>query len=150
MNTGCEIIFTYLESQCDDSRDVSLDYKLSGGLARLPCPSSPAKFITGISPIPGQDISLPKTSCSVFQSTNLDYILRNLNIEQLVVCGQLTDQCVESAVRDAADLGYLVSVVEDACAAESKDSHEKGVSWELSSCCSLFMFMNINSHYSLP
>ena len=51
MNTGCEIIFTYLESQCDDSRDVSLDYKLSGGLAKLPCPSSPAKFITGISPI---------------------------------------------------------------------------------------------------
>ncbi|KAL7529814.1 hypothetical protein ACHAXR_003171, partial [Thalassiosira sp. AJA248-18] len=126
--SGSEIIFTYLEALTDNSRDVSLDYKLSGpGLSNLPTPSSPATFFPGISPIPGKDIALPKTSCSVFQSTNLDYILRNLNVEQLVVCGQLTDQCVESAVRDAADLGYLVTVVEDACGAENEDSHQKGL-----------------------
>jgi len=124
---GSEIVFTYLEALTDDSRDVSLDYKLSGGLSNLPSPSSPAKFLPGLSPIIGKDIAVPKTSCSVFQSTNLDYVLRNLNVEQLVVCGQLTDQCVESAVRDAADLGYLVSVVEDACGAESEDSHLKGL-----------------------
>jgi glutamine synthetase len=125
---GSEIIFTYLEAHTDDSRDVSLDYKLSGSqLSDLPNPTSPATFLPGISPIPGKDISLPKTSCSVFQSTNLDYILRNLNVEQLVVCGQLTDQCIESAVRDAADLGYFVTVVEDACGAKSNDSHLKGL-----------------------
>ena len=73
------------------------------------------------------DILIPKTSCSVFQSTNLDYVLRNLNIEQVVVCGQLTDQCVESAVRDGADLGYFVTVVDDACAAHSPEAHEKGL-----------------------
>lgn len=126
---GSEVIFTYLEAHTDDSRDVSLDYKLSGALlSNLPNPTSPAKFLPGISPILGKDISLPKTSCSVFQSTNLDYILRNLNVEQLVVCGQLTDQCIESAVRDAADLGYFVTVVDDACGATSDDSHQKGLS----------------------
>lgn len=125
---GSEIIFTYLEALTDNSRDVSLDYKLSGSLlSNLPGPSSPAQFFDGISPIAGKDIALPKTSCSVFQSTNLDYILRNLNVEQLVVCGQLTDQCVESAVRDAADLGYFVTVVEDACGAENRDCHQKGL-----------------------
>lgn len=125
---GSEIIFTYLEALTDDSRDVSLDYKLSGGgLSNLPHPTSPAKFLPGISPLPGKDIAVPKTSCSVFLSTNLDYVLRNLNVDQLVVCGQLTDQCVESAVRDAADLGYLVSVVEDACGANSEGSHLKGL-----------------------
>ena len=77
---GGEIIFTYLEAQTKDSRDVSLDYKLSGSLANLPNPSCPAKFVDGISPIAGEDICLPKTSCSVFQSTNLDYILRNLHV----------------------------------------------------------------------
>ena len=111
---GGELVFTYLEAQTTDSRDVSFDYKLSGSLSNLPNPTSPAKFIDGMAPVAGEDICLPKTSCSVFQSTNLDYILRNLGTEQLVVCGQLTDQCVESAVRDAADLGYLVTVVEDA------------------------------------
>ena len=125
-NSGPEIIFTYLEAHTNDSRDVSLDYKLSGGLSNLPGPGE-ATFFDGISPLRGEDISLPKTSCSVFNSTNLDYILRNLNIEQIVVCGQLTDQCIESAVRDAADLGYLVTVVNDACGAESEDNHNKGL-----------------------
>jgi len=125
---GSEVIFTYLEALTDDSRDASLDYKLSGELlSNLPCPSSPAEFLPGITPISGEDIIIPKTSCSVFQSTNIDYVLRNLGVEQLVVCGQLTDQCVEGAVRDAADLGYLVSVVEDACGAESEDRHLWGL-----------------------
>lgn len=126
-NTGSEVIFTYLEALTDDSRDVSLDYKLSGALSNLPSPSNPAKFLPGISPIVGQDICLPKTSCSVFQSTKLEYILRNLQVEQLLVVGQLTDQCVESAVRDAADLGLFVTVVDDACSADSADCHEKGM-----------------------
>ena len=128
VDQGSEIIFTYLEALTDNSRDVSLDYKLSGpGFSNLPSPTSPAALLPGISPIMGEEIALPKTSCSVFQSTSLDYILRNLNVEQLVVCGQLTDQCVESAVRDAADLGYLVTVVDDACGADSEDSHQKGL-----------------------
>lgn len=122
-----QIIFTYLEALTDDCRDVSLDYKLSGDLSNLPGPSNPAKFLPGIAPIAGEDICLPKTSCSVFQSTKLEYILRNLQVEQLLVVGQLTDQCVESAVRDAADLGFFVTVVDDACAANSADCHEKGM-----------------------
>jgi ureidoacrylate peracid hydrolase len=36
----------------------------------------------------------------------------------------LTDQCVESAVRDACDLGYLVTLVTDACATLSQERHE--------------------------
>ena len=128
---GCEVLFTYLESLTKDCRDVSLDYKLSGPkLARLPnSPESPAAFLPQVAPSSqGRgDIRIPKTSCSVFQSTNINYLLRNLNVEQLVVVGQLTDQCVESAVRDAADSGYFVTVVGDACAATSVNSHEKGL-----------------------
>ena len=75
----------------------------------------------------GDAILLPKTSCSVFNSTNLHYILKNLGVSHLVVTGQLTNQCVESAVRDAADLGYLVTVVSDACAAKSANDHEMGL-----------------------
>lgn len=63
---GSEIIFTYLESLTDNSRDVSLDYKLSGGLSNLPSPSSPATFFSGISPIPGKDIALPKVRVWTF------------------------------------------------------------------------------------
>lgn len=128
---GCEVLLTYLEALTPDCRDISLDYKLSGPkLSSLPNNvTSPAKFLPEVSPsFDGRgDICIPKTSCSVFQSTNIQYLLRNLGVEQLVVTGQLTDQCVESAVRDAADLGFFVSVVEDACAAMSEDDHARGL-----------------------
>ena len=49
-----------------------------------------------------------KTSSNVFISTNIDCVLRNLGVRSLIIAGIMTDQCVESAVRDACDLGYLV------------------------------------------
>ena len=125
---GSDIIFAYCEALTDDSRDASLDYKLSGyTLANLPSPSKPAQFIDGIEPIAGRDIRMRKTSCSVFQSTNIDYVLRNLNVEQLIICGQTTDQAVESACRNAADRGYLVTIPMDACFAQSGNDHVKGL-----------------------
>ena len=77
---------------------------------------------------PGEDeIVLTKTSSSVFISTNIDYVLRNLGVRQLVLCGVVTDQCVESAVRDACDLGYLVTLVPDACATMTAARQEASV-----------------------
>jgi ureidoacrylate peracid hydrolase len=131
--TGCEVIFTYLQAATNTGRDISLDYKLSGPkLTNIPLSSCKEEdlFLGACMPdkITGKgDILIPKTSCSVFCSTNLDYLLRNLGVEQLVIAGQMTDQCVQSAVRDAADLGFLVSVVDDACAATSSDNHVKGL-----------------------
>ena len=72
----------------------------------------------------GDEIVLPKTSSSVFISTNIDYVLRNLGVRSLIIAGVLTDQCVDSAVRDACDLGYLVTVPTDACATLTAERHE--------------------------
>lgn len=44
-------------------------------------------------------------------TTNIDTVLRNLDVQNLVLAGVLTDQCVESAVRDACDLNYLVTLI---------------------------------------
>jgi ureidoacrylate peracid hydrolase len=68
-----------------------------------------------------------KTSSSVFISTNLDYVLRNLRVRSLIVAGMMTDQCVESAVRDACDLGYLMTLVTDACITDSAERHEQSL-----------------------
>jgi nicotinamidase-related amidase len=129
-----EVIFVIIQSMTNDRRDMSLDYKLSGPYFKdIPNVASTDEeiFLPGsLSPQRTQgrgDIVLSKTACSAFATTNLDRLLRNLFVEQLVMCGQLTDQCVESAVRDAADLGYLVTVAEDACAAHSRDEHAKGL-----------------------
>lgn len=110
---GIEVMYTTIESLTKDGRDRSLDYKITG--FNVPRGSWDGKVVDEIAP--GDDeIVLPKSSSSVFVSTNIDYILRNLGVQQLVVSGVLTDQCVESAIRDACDLGYLVTQVTDACA----------------------------------
>ena len=57
----------------------------------------------------------------------MHYVLGNLGVKQLIVCGFLTDQCVNSAVRDACDLGYLVTLVTDACATHSQERHDKSL-----------------------
>jgi len=68
-----------------------------------------------------------KTSSSVFVSTNIDFVLRNLGMRSLIMAGMMTDQCVESAVRDACDLGYLVTLVTDACVTDSAERHEQSL-----------------------
>ena len=119
-NAGIEVLYTTIESLTKDGRDRSLDYKITG--FNVPKGSWDARVIDELKP--GDDeICLPKTSSSVFVSTQIDYVLRNLGIRQLVISGILTDQCVESAIRDACDLGYLVTQVTDACATCSPERH---------------------------
>lgn len=81
-----------------------------------------AQPIDELTPI-DNEIVLPKTSSGVFNSTVIDYVLRNMGIARLIVAGVVTDQCVDMAVRDAADKGYLVSLPEDACATYSPERH---------------------------
>ena len=118
---GVEVIYTTIESLTLDGRDRSLDYKITG--FHVPKGSWDGKVIDQIAP-QGDEIVLPKTSSSVFVSTHIDYILRNLGVRQLVISGLITDQCVESAIRDACDLGYLVTQVTDACLTYSQERHD--------------------------
>jgi ureidoacrylate peracid hydrolase len=116
-----EVMYTVIESLTKDGRDRSLDYKITG--FNVPKGSWDGRVLEAIAP--GEDeIVLPKSSSSVFISTHIDYLLRNLGVQQLAICGLVTDQCVESAVRDACDLGYLVTLVPDACATYTQDRHD--------------------------
>ncbi|HNB27064.1 MAG TPA: isochorismatase family cysteine hydrolase [Alphaproteobacteria bacterium] len=121
---GVEVMYTTIESLTKDGRDRSLDYKITG--FNVPKGSWDGQTIDELKP--GEDeICLPKTSSSVFVSTHIDYILRNLGVRQVVMSGILTDQCVESAVRDACDLGYLVTQVTDACLTYSQERHDNSL-----------------------
>lgn len=118
--SGLEVIYTAIETLTQDGRDRSLDYKLSNlGFAKG---SQEAQIVAELAPA-RDEIVLPKTSSSVFNSTILDYLLRNMGVEELFVAGLLTDQCIDHAVKDGADRGYYMSCVHDACAAESEERH---------------------------
>jgi ureidoacrylate peracid hydrolase len=118
---GIEVTYTVIESLTADGRDRSLDYKITG--FNVPKGSADARVVRELEPA-ADEIIFPKTSSSVFISTNIDYVLRNLGTRSLIIAGCLTDQCVDSAVRDACDLGYLVTVPTDACVTLSAERHE--------------------------
>ena len=117
---GIEVLYTVIESLTADGRDRSLDYKITG--FNVPKDSADARVLDVIKPI-DDEIVFPKTSSSVFISTNIHYILGNLGVDFLIISGLLTDQCISSAVRDACDLGYLVTLVTDACATHTRQRH---------------------------
>ena len=114
---GVEVVYTVVESLTLDGRERGLDYKISGIFAAKG--SREAEVIDELRPDPN-DIIIPKTSSSLFNSTNFEYVLRNLGVEYVMVMGVVTDQCVETAVRDGCDRGFLMSVVDDACATFSE------------------------------
>jgi len=121
---GGEVMYTVMENYTKDGRDRSLDYKLSKFF--IAKGSWDAKVLDAIAP-GDDDIVLPKTSSGVFNSTNIEYLLRNIGIDTLAVTGFLTDQCVDHTVRDAADRGFYPVCVSDACATHSPPRHENAL-----------------------
>ncbi|RJE74903.1 cysteine hydrolase family protein [Reichenbachiella sp. MSK19-1] len=107
-----EVIHTRIQAMTQDGRDRSNGHKRLGLLAAPG--SKEADFLPEVAP-QGDEIVVNKTASGVFSSTNLNYILQNLRVNELIVAGVYTNECVETTIRDACDLGYLVTMVEDAC-----------------------------------
>ena len=119
---GLEVIHTRIQALTRDGRDRSKGHRRLGLLA---APGSrEADFLEAVEPDQERDeIVINKTASGVFSSTNIHYVLKNLGIESLFVVGVYTNECVETTVRDACDLGYLVTVVEDCCATVTPELH---------------------------
>ncbi|WP_460115982.1 cysteine hydrolase family protein [Pseudomonas sp. H2_D02] len=60
-----------------------------------------------------------------FRETELQAILDQQGVEQVVVVGSMSHMCIDGIVRAAADLGYGVTVIHDACA--TRDLEFNGV-----------------------
>ena len=123
-DAGIEVMYTVIECLTKDGRDRGLDYKISGIFAAKG--SREAEVLDELQP-GDDDIVIPKTSSSLFNSTNCEYVLRNLGVEYVMVMGMLTDQCVETAVRDGCDRGFLMTLVDDACATYSEQRHREAL-----------------------
>jgi nicotinamidase-related amidase len=93
----------------------SPDYTLDGSWGQ--------QFVEGLTPRPSEPL-VKKHRSSAFVRTNLDKILRVNGIETVIVCGVVTQGCVESTVRDASFYDYYVVLVEDCVATTSHQLHE--------------------------
>ena len=68
-----------------------------------------------VAPAPGEKV-ITKHYANSFRDTELLDYLRGRKIASLVIVGMQTHMCVEAAARAATDLGFVVTVVSDACA----------------------------------
>jgi nicotinamidase-related amidase len=66
-------------------------------------------------PLPDEPL-FRKSVSSPFAATRLEAHLRELGVRRVVIAGLTTEHCVSSATRAASDLGFEVTVVEDATA----------------------------------
>jgi ureidoacrylate peracid hydrolase len=95
--------------------------------ARLPHVSAEhrqwkTQIIDTVAPLPG-DLVLDKTRASLFDYTELDPLLRNLNVRRLIVAGLQTNVCVEATIRSGLSRNFDVAVPEDAVSTDGPDLH---------------------------
>ncbi|AYF98553.1 cysteine hydrolase family protein [Protaetiibacter intestinalis] len=73
------------------------------------------QVLAELEPAPGEQL-LVKTTINAFTSTDLEELLRAEGVDEVVLCGIRTEQCVEPTARIATDLGFATTVVIDATA----------------------------------
>lgn len=58
-----------------------------------------------------------KRFANSYRETDLKKVLDENNIQQVVICGAMTNNCIDAVTRASNDFGYDCIVVHDACAA---------------------------------
>ncbi len=128
---GLEIIHLVVGSDYQDLRDFNarmrawiLDLQERAGMADFYWTQSPTyRILEPLAPAEGETV-FRKRSFGAFNSTNFENLLREMGIDTLLVTGCVTNYCVETTVRDAADRGFSCVVVDEAVAGFSQDSHD--------------------------
>jgi len=117
---GYEVMFSRIKAMTKDGRDRGRVHKNLNIHAKPG--SKESEVLAEIAPL-DDEIVFSKTTGSVFNSTPIHQVLSSMGIRNLIMCGVMSSGCVESAARDAIDLGYGVVVVADASASWTEDLH---------------------------
>jgi len=118
---GFDIVHVKLGAQTSNPRHTAKINRKVGFI--VPMDAERGNFFEEVMPAKGE-LVIPKTNGGAFTGTNLDFVLRNMDIESIVIMGFLTDQCVLATAVHGADLGYDVLLVEDACTGTTKENHD--------------------------
>ena len=68
----------------------------------------------------GEEAVIEKNFPNSFRNTPLQAELEKRGVKNLVVAGMMTHMCVDATVRHAADLGYKVTLLGNACATRAQ------------------------------
>jgi nicotinamidase-related amidase len=84
-------------------------------------PGTPGAAIhPSLAPRDGETVVV-KHFINAFRDTGLKSILDDAGATDLTICGAMSHWCIDAATRAAADHGYAVTVIHDACATRDLD-----------------------------
>jgi nicotinamidase-related amidase len=106
-----------------------------GAAAFLPGTAG-AEIHPSVAPLPGENV-IVKHYANSFRDTDLYERLKSGGIQELIICGAMSNMCIDATTRAAFDLGFTCTVVEDACAA--RDLQFNGVAVEAAKVHAAFM-----------
>ena len=96
-------------------RNRILYSKLQDGTFNFDETDAATAIHSDVAPQPG-DIVVVKKRVSAFVGSDLDVILRSLDVDTLVITGMSTRGVVLSTVRYAADMDFRITILRDGCA----------------------------------
>jgi nicotinamidase-related amidase len=123
---GVPVVFTrhlYRPGRADEGRALAASCPALAGVAGLAQGSWDAAVVDELGCGP-EDMIVDKVRFDAFQWTSLEPLLRGLGAEELVICGVITNICVETTVRSAYMRDYPVTLLGDCCAATTRRLHE--------------------------
>ena len=78
------------------------------------------EILDELRPVAGE-YRVVKNRFSAFMNTELDFMLRRLGADEIVVCGIQYPNCIRATIFDGVALGYSVTLVTDATGAQSEE-----------------------------
>lgn len=103
---------------------ISVQHIATGAGAKFFRPGTAgAEIHPSVAPEPGEPV-IVKHFPNAFRETELRETLRTIDCTELVVIGMMTHMCIDTTVRAAKDLGFNVTLIDDACA--TKDLTHNG------------------------
>jgi len=101
-----------------DGRDAGRMFDFTGSAEEVDFVegSVGVEYVPGLEVVPGA-LHITKRRYSCFEGTELEAILRSLDVNTVAVCGYMTNFCCESTARAAHDRDYFVDFIADATGA---------------------------------
>jgi ureidoacrylate peracid hydrolase len=123
------VVFTrhlYRPGRADEGRALKQNSPALAGIDGLKAGTWDAGVVDELGCLP-EDLTVDKVRFDAFQWTSLEPLLRGLGVDELVVCGVVTNICVETTVRSAFMRDFPVTLLADCCAAATRRLHELSV-----------------------
>jgi ureidoacrylate peracid hydrolase len=128
-DAGIPVVFTrhvYRPGRPDEGPSLISNSPTLAGVNGLAAGTWDAEVVDELGCGP-DDLVVDKVRFDAFQWTSLEPLLRGLGVTDLMICGVVTNMCVESTVRSAFMRDFPVTLLADCCAAKTRRLHELSI-----------------------